>query len=377
MKKQSAELYLGIATWLGVMLLTLSAWNSGETTSPPFNMKNFSYVLILFVLYAVGFIAFEIDFKHKIRNKIQAIGIVISILSMFTLLMFFQYTIVGILGIIIVVHIVELYGDKYALIIAVLFPFLGAMIDDLVKQIPYAYQGAMLYILFNFFALITKKRFISEQQAKNKSLQLIRELKATQMLLSSAIKRDERLRISQDLHDVIGHHLTALSLQLEVASHVKPEETKQYINQAKAISHLLLSDVRDTVSAIRPDKNLDLEEALITLTKDIPWLTVELHYLLSRTLSEPRQAEVIFRCVQEGITNTLKHANATKCVITLTSTEEYIILTIVDDGGTKKSIIKGNGLTGMAERVENLGGQLDINNDVEKFLITIKLPLRF
>ncbi|TQV85981.1 sensor histidine kinase [Aliikangiella coralliicola] len=377
MKQQPLELYLGLVTWLGVALLTFSAWNGEDISSLDLNNTNISIVASLFILYLIGSLACDVNFEHPKRSRVRNIGTIVSTLAFLALVVFFQYPVVGILAIIIVVQIVEFYGQKLAWAAAILFPVSGALIDGVIKEIPYAYQGILLYALFNFFALLTKSRFISEQHAKNRSLQLVRELKATQILLSSAIKRDERLRISQDLHDVIGHHLTALSLQLEVASHVKETEIQQHIQRAKAITGLLLSDIRETVSEIRPDKNLDLEEALKTLTQDITNLDVELNYQLPTSISEPRLAEVIFRCVQEAITNTLKHANASRCTVDLSLAGQEIILTIADNGLSEAPIKKGNGLTGMSERVNNLDGQLNIENMAEEFLLTVRLPYRY
>jgi signal transduction histidine kinase len=193
-------------------------------------------------------------------------------------------------------------------------------------------------------------------------------------LLSATTKRDERIRIARDLHDVLGHQLTALSLQLEVASHVKEDEKQRHIQQAKAISGLLLSNVRETVSEIRLKKDLELRESLTVLTEGLPGLKIDLIMELDDSLVDARQGEVIFRCVQEALTNTTKHANASHCKISLSDDGRHLVLSVEDDGNDDTEINPGNGLAGMAERVAKIDGQLNYQNTPEGFVLTIKLP---
>ena len=81
-------------------------------------------------------------------------------------------------------------------------------------------------------------------------------------LLEISSRTTERLRIARDLHDLLGHHLTALSLNLEVASHLATGEANEQIEKSKAITKLLLGDVRDVVSRLRNDEPVDLGAAI-------------------------------------------------------------------------------------------------------------------
>ena len=91
------------------------------------------------------------------------------------------------------------------------------------------------------------------------------ELKVTSGLLDISSRTEERLRIARDLHDLLGHHLTALSLNLEVASHLAAGEAKESIEKSQAITKQLLSDVRAVVSRLREDEPVDLATALNAL----------------------------------------------------------------------------------------------------------------
>jgi signal transduction histidine kinase len=203
----------------------------------------------------------------------------------------------------------------------------------------------------------------------------VRELKATQILLSATTKRDERLRIGRDLHDSLGHQLTALSLQLEVASHVREEEKTRHLQQARAISNTLLTDVRATVSEFRDKKDFELGKALETLTQGLPELHVELDIGLDETLIDARQVEVIFRCVQEALTNVVKHSNASTCDINLSTEEQSIVLSVKDNGQNSAQIHPGNGLTGMMERVVKIGGKLDYQALENSFNLNARFPI--
>ncbi len=193
--------------------------------------------------------------------------------------------------------------------------------------------------------------------------------------MSATTKRDERLRISRDLHDTLGHKLTALKLQLEVASHVKDEARDQHLQQAMEISNTLLSDVRATVTEFRNKKDFDLGKALETLTQGLTELRVKLFIDLDEALIDARQVEVIFRCVQEALTNIVKHSNASACEISLSIEAQSIVLSVQDNGQNSEQVHPGNGLTGMMERVVKIDGELDYQALENGFNLTARFPI--
>jgi len=91
-------------------------------------------------------------------------------------------------------------------------------------------------------------------------------------------------------------------------------------------------------------------------------------------MADARQMEVIFRCVQEALTNTVKHAAASQCEIELSSSDEYIRPSVKDNGGNDSDAQAGNGLNGMSERVASIDGELDFNNSADGFMLNVKLP---
>jgi len=212
--------------------------------------------------------------------------------------------------------------------------------------------------------LLSTYATLNEAKAKLELAQVNAELRATQSLLNESSRMTERLRISRDLHDLIGHHLTALSLNLEVASHVTQGQAKESVEQAKAIAKLLLSDVRDVVSSTRETGNIDLRKVLENLSEGIPKPTIHLESNDDLRLDDPERAQVVVRCVQETITNSIKHANANNLYLTIERTPKGIQIHAKDDGQGSKTIRAGNGLTGMQERLEQVGGRLSVNSQL-------------
>ena len=127
-----------------------------------------------------------------------------------------------------------------------------------------------IYLGFQMFALFTSYTALSEAKAREELAQVNAELRATQALLAESSRTAERVRIARDLHDLMGHHLTALSLNLEVASHVSEGKSLEHVQKAQTLTKLLLSDVRETVSTMREDTALNLVHALGLLTRDVP-----------------------------------------------------------------------------------------------------------
>ena len=379
MKKQNTEFYIGLFVWLLELPISYSMWFAGVEfdSYPSISLFNILLSVALYLLFLIGYLTSYGIFQPQLKRKTIILGLILSSVATLGLSMFFFFGMVALLATMTIIQLTPFIEQKRALLFAVLVPTLCVSIDVWLGK-PFEFTTIVIYSTFNVLVLLTSYRLVDESKAKNKSEKLVRELKATQILLSAATKRDERLRIARDLHDVVGHQLTALSLQLEVASHVKEVEKQKHVQQAKAISSLLLSDVRETVSEIRQKKDLELREALMALTQNIPGLTVDLHMELDESLADARQVEVIFRCVQEALTNTAKHSRASFCSIKLSNDDQHLILSIKDNGGGSDNetpdIKPGNGLTGMIERVEKIDGQLDYQNTSEGFEISVKLP---
>ena len=214
---------------------------------------------------------------------------------------------------------------------------------------------------FETFALATASLAHSERLAREDLSRANAELVAARSLLAEDSRVAERLRISRDLHDAIGHHLTALSLQLEVASRLSSGPAAAHVEQAHAVTRLLLSDVRDVVSRLRDTSRVNLAEAIRTLTAGTSSLDIHLDLPDPLELDDPAQAHALLRCVQEIITNAVRHAGARNLWIRIERRDEGIDLHARDDGRGVADLKWGNGLSGMRERFEEHAGRVEFN----------------
>ncbi len=214
---------------------------------------------------------------------------------------------------------------------------------------------------FMLFAAASSFLVRSETAARKELAAANAELLSTRAQLAETSRVEERLRISRDLHDTLGHHLTALSLQLDVASRLSEGPVADHISRAHAITRLLLGDVRDVVSQLRETTHRDLAQSIRALVGNEGRDDLAIHLDLPEPLrvDDSARAEILLRCVQELITNTIRHARARNLWIRLEARLDGIALHANDDGRGAETLVFGNGLTGMRERFEQHAGHVE------------------
>ena len=218
------------------------------------------------------------------------------------------------------------------------------------------------YVGFSAFVLVTAYVARQQAQARDEQRRLNAELRATRMLLAESARVNERTRISRELHDLLGHHLTALSLKLEVAGHMTEGRALEHVKQAHTLAKLLLTDVREVVSQLREGDAIDLGGALLLLTERVPALTIHMNIEEPLTLDDAERAHVLLRCTQEIITNAVRHAGARNLWIHCRREGGQIVINAHDDGRGADVVIAGNGLRGMRERLRQHGGNMTIES---------------
>ena len=219
-----------------------------------------------------------------------------------------------------------------------------------------------LYFGFSGFTLVTSLVAKGQAEAREEQRRLNAELRATRALLAESTRMSERLRISRELHDLLGHHLTALSLNLEVASHLVHDKAQEHVRQAQSLARLLLSDVREVVSQLRADDEIDLRKALDALIEGLPEPAVHIEMAPDFSVDDPRRAQVLLRCAQEVITNTIRHARARNLWLAFEAAADGTLrVRARDDGQGADAVAPGNGLSGMRERLAQFGGGLAID----------------
>jgi two-component system sensor histidine kinase DesK len=185
----------------------------------------------------------------------------------------------------------------------------------------------------------------------------------------------ERERIARDLHDVLGHTLSVITLKSELAGKLidrDPERAGKEIREVEQISRQALSDVRDAIRGYRA-KGLAAEMAQAKATLETAGLTVQCD--AATTMQLPAMQEsVLSLAVREAVTNIVRHARATSCRLRIEQQNGSCRLEIADDG-QGFTTAEGNGLRGMRERVEMLGGTLDRRNK-SGTTVVVTLPLK-
>ncbi|WP_288388534.1 histidine kinase [uncultured Alteromonas sp.] len=268
---------------------------------------------------------------------------------------------------------------KICLAVSVIAALPLGLIHSFYWQDSYALLTAALFWTFNLFAMMMSNVAIKEKMAREKSDELNRQLTSAQQLIRQAGQQDERLRIARNIHDVLGHHLTALTIHLQVASHkakgAGEDEVKTHVDQCHSLAKLLLSDVREAVSDIRENAPLDWQQAVRALFKDLPRPSLQLSIADNVSIEDVTTADILLRCVQESLTNTIKHTQSAQLQVTLDKSEKGYSLTLQDEQvPTAKTIQLGNGLTGMSERIEESGGSVKFSFNKHGFFTHVLLP---
>jgi two-component system sensor histidine kinase DesK len=202
-----------------------------------------------------------------------------------------------------------------------------------------------------------------------------RKLRKANEEIENLAKVAERERIARDLHDVLGHTLSVITLKSELAGKLidrDPQRAGKEIREVEEISRKALSEVRDAIRGYR-SQGLSAELAQAKATLETAGLTVQCD--AASTVKLPAMQEsVLSLAVREAVTNVVRHAQARTCRMRLEQENGNCRLEIQDDGrGISNG--EGNGLRGMRERVEMLGGTLQRNTDSGTTL-TITLPLK-
>jgi signal transduction histidine kinase len=223
-------------------------------------------------------------------------------------------------------------------------------------------------------------RLTAAQSEKRRWLQaMLAERRSNEQLHDEQLRYGERLEIARELHDLMGHHLTALNLQLQLGQALLAREQSEgaavQLEKARGVAEQLLADVRQAVSAQRAQGRIDLSVALRTLAAGIesPVITLGLDHEATSNLP-PRTAHALLRCVQEAVTNSVRHARARHLHIQLQAEGSLLVVRIEDDGEGQAKLQPGNGLTGMRERVEELGGSAQVLRHHPGFLIELRCP---
>lgn len=243
-------------------------------------------------------------------------------------------------------------------------------------RLPIAVNFASI-VAWQIFAFVVGYIATFERRNRRKLAADHAQLMATQQLLAESSRTAERLHIARELHDALGHHLAALSLHLDLAARQAVDAGCGSMRTAREIARSLLADVRAAVSAARNERPIDLRQALGTLCAGIPAPRVDLSMDECVRVGDAALAHVVFRSVQEALSNAIRHSDGNTVNVALSCENDGIRVVIRDDGRGIDVIAPGSGLRGMRERVEEQGGTLETESRAGAgFYVRIWLPQR-
>ncbi len=217
------------------------------------------------------------------------------------------------------------------------------------------------------------------------------ELKYVNMQLSEYAKESEKMaetkernRLAREIHDTLGHSLTGIITGIEACTtlmDVAPEATKEQLKAIAEVARQGITDVRRSVKALRPDalEKSDLSNALVTLISEMRSATsAEIEYSFETSLNcfNEDEEDIIYRIVQECITNSIRHGKAGKIYIYISREFNLLKILIKDNGTGCAEINKGFGLHHMEERLDMLHGSLNYNGN-DGFIVEAKIPIRW
>ena len=236
----------------------------------------------------------------------------------------------------------------------------------------------MISLLFYILSAITDRHRIEEELRM--ASQANRELNSY-LALSEKIAEDrERKRIAREIHDTLGHALTGISAGIDavkVLVDIDTNRAKEQLNNVSVVVRDGIRDVRGSLNKMRPGalENNTLKEALIKIIREyeaISNLEIHLRYEWDNIDLDIAKEDIVFRVIQESITNSVRHGHAKTIWIELLEEESYV-MTIQDDGVGFDELHYGYGLKQMQERLMIIGGSVRFENR-DGFYTHIEIP---
>lgn len=230
---------------------------------------------------------------------------------------------------------------------------------------PLGFAVSIVLVLFATF----KYRFIN----------LKRELAITNEKL---LLEQERNRIAQQVHDTAGHTLTMIQSYLKLAeleaAKAANQEEQEYLTEARALTAKGLKELRESINMLRREAECELvTQGVMQLANQVKEISVEVTVRGEDDSKYSHLSKVVHDTVRECITNTLKYAEAHKMDVIVRFQENGLELVVADDGKGCEDIVDNNGLKGIRERVESVGGSVQFQSSAgEGFMTRVKLPLK-
>ncbi len=405
-KESRPTRWLGISLYIGVILVNAYyiAFGVGSCVQDSTWQTVALLILVMFSFWLID----EFEFRRFGSNPPLYAGMALIVLRL-VILQFvpfidctgfhrFLYLVIPLLAYL-------YYGRRLGILSAVIayiyfaIDFYGARCGCLEAFSDEIFLSYSLIVLLGMvFVSIMAEVLRYEKKSRTQAESLYSELQQSQKQLAELARVNERNRIARDIHDSLGHHLTAVSIQLEKAKafqSIDADEAAKALDSAKRSTKEALQDVRKSVGSLREGASIEvsqtnsdtkangsqdfsLSDSMDELIKGYTEISID--YNLSGNESDFSQPVrmALYRIVQEGLTNVRKHAQATKVKVDVDLGSTHAKLLISDDGvgfDVSERPEKHYGLQGLQERVELVGGHLEIESEVNQGTrIAVSIP---
>jgi len=342
----------------------------------------------IWLSYSIFFFI-EPVFRHSLHYWLECLGIFVVFLAMYVCLDVIESKPVklGILAGFVVLGVVTLPfnagAETFFLYASSILPFLVSSLPVVVLLVVLDFllmvgEGVLLhksfldYAIAAFFLLAGagSNIFIAKQRRMHYKLQMAQE----QIEELAAVA--ERERIARDLHDVLGHTLSVIVLKAELAGRLMerdPRRAADEIRDVESTARTALAEVREAIGGYRA-KGLGAELEAARRTLDAAGVKLVCDAMPTERMLRAADETVLSLVVREAVTNIVRHAEATECRMRLETTVDGFHSLLVEDDGRHAVTREGNGLRGMRERVQALGGRFSLQS-AQGTTLRIELPV--
>lgn len=316
--------------------------------------------LILFFSFAP---AFWVSSSPRPRATwIRVLALVVQTGCVLGMTAIFKGYLVGFLLIVVSWQVALVLPVQAAIVWAILDSALWIFFQEPHYHLGWRWSATGALLGLQVFAIIAAAIARSEASAREEQARINADLVSTRELLRESSKAGERMRIARELHDVLGHNLTAICLHLESAFHLNGEPLQTTLDKALLMSRQLLSEVRTVVSGLHDSECIDLLRAFEALQRNVPRLTLSIQVPDDLAITDAARAHAVLRCVQEITTNSLRHSDSRHLRIHIYSKNGAIEIEAQDDGSKVERKKSGMGMSAMRQRLQELGGGLEIDS---------------
>lgn len=242
-----------------------------------------------------------------------------------------------------------------------------------------------VFIMYCVDFIVTQRGTIDEVNALYEELEKVNEqIQEYAVMTEKMAETRERNRLAREIHDTLGHTLTGIAAGIDACIatiDVAPDMTKKQLELISGVTRDGIKDIRRSVSELRPDalERFSLDIAISKMVTDMNAMSgakVYFNCQVKNLKFDEDEENAIYRVIQEGITNAIRHGKAEKIWITMTKENSDICLQIKDNGVGSKEIKNGFGTKHMKERIGMLGGTVSFDGS-NGFTVNARIPIRW